>query len=296
MQLRTLAKIGMIAGILALVLTVGATVSRADDHSRGGGGYGGYGGYAAPQGGGGQYHGGGGGGGGYAAPQGDGGQYHNGGGGGGGYAAPDSAGGQSHAGHGGAGDAYGAGDYHGGGGDYHGGGDHHGGGDFFGGIYLGFPDWFDYGCYPIYPYGYPYYYAYPYPYPPVCVPPVPAAPPVPPGTLAPGEGPTALIVAMTDTWTFDPVQVYVHPGDVVRWANNTGTIQNVTVDEGNPAGAGPNSDTVYPQGIPPGGTFSWAVPTDAPPGTRWYYHCRLHGESRGGQALGRGMAGVILVQ
>jgi plastocyanin len=164
------------------------------------------------------------------------------------------------------------------------------------GLIFGFPYYFgDYGWDYYTPYYYSPYYYTPYYYAPYGTPygtPY-GAPYNPP---APGVNGASMLVTMTDSWTFDPIEVDVNPGDTVRWQNNTDISHSVTVDEGNIAPGGPNSDSEAPNGVAPGHWYAWTVPADAAPGTRWYYHCRFHGEGRGGDRLGRGMAGMIVVQ
>lgn len=47
--------------------------------------------------------------------------------------------------------------------------------------------------------------------------------------------------------------------------------------------------------IEPGCSGQWVVPQNACPGTRYYYHCSLHGKPGNGVSLGTGMAGAVVI-
>ena len=116
------------------------------------------------------------------------------------------------------------------------------------------------------------------------------------GLVGCGGGTTSVLISITNLNTFDPQIVSVNMGSTVRWTNNDTKPHTVTADADNPATGGPNSDSVYPDGIPAGGSYEWTMPSGMAAGTNWYYHCRFHGAAGDGTSLGTGMAGVITVQ
>lgn len=93
--------------------------------------------------------------------------------------------------------------------------------------------------------------------------------------------------------TFGPREVLVDPDTQIAWTNVDSEPHSVTPDV---AGDGPDSATAFPNGIGPGQTFYWRVPAAAAPGTRYFYHCRFHGQAGNGQNFGNGMVGVVRVR
>jgi plastocyanin len=106
----------------------------------------------------------------------------------------------------------------------------------------------------------------------------------------------AFDVAMTNLDNFTPATLYIEPGDIVIWTNNDTKLHAPMVDSTNISSGGPNSDRIYPNGVPVGFSYSWDAPIDAIPGTKWFYHCRLHGVEGNGTAIGTGMVGVIVIK
>lgn len=101
-------------------------------------------------------------------------------------------------------------------------------------------------------------------------------------------------VAMTSQDLFVPEAITVIPGQVLQWTNADTVVHTVIADPQTTAG-GPDSDILYPDGIPAGGAYMWVVPSTAISGTTWFYHCRLHGTPGNGSSVGSGMAGVITI-
>ena len=91
---------------------------------------------------------------------------------------------------------------------------------------------------------------------------------------------------------YQPGEVEVAPGATITWTNAGNLPHTVTPD----APAGPSSENEFPNGVQPGGSFTWVVPADAAAGTIWYYHCRFHGTQGSGQSLGSGMSGSVTVR
>ena len=111
-----------------------------------------------------------------------------------------------------------------------------------------------------------------------------------------GGGTSSVLISITALDTFDPQIISVNSGSTVRWTNNDTEVHTVTTDANNTATGGPDSDSVYPDGIPAGSSYEWTTPAGMAAGTNWYYHCRFHGTAGDGSSLGTGMAGVITVQ
>lgn len=82
-------------------------------------------------------------------------------------------------------------------------------------------------------------------------------------------------------------------GQTATWINEDSVPHSVTSDPLNPIDGGPNSDIEFPNGIPPGSSYSWSFPSTTVQGTTWYYHCRYHGTPGNGRSLGSGMVGVV---
>jgi kexin len=98
-------------------------------------------------------------------------------------------------------------------------------------------------------------------------------------------------VSMTN-FTFSPKTVNANAGDKIRWTNNDAFAHTVEPDTGT---AGMDSDATFPTGMAHNATFEWTVPANAPSGTKYYYHCRIHGTAGNGTNFGTGMTGVIIV-
>jgi outer membrane protein assembly factor BamB/plastocyanin len=109
------------------------------------------------------------------------------------------------------------------------------------------------------------------------------------GTAAPAAA--QVTVSMGDA-QYQPREVEVAPGATIAWVNASNLPHTVTPD----APGGPSSEDEFPNGVQPGGSFTWVVPADAVSGTIWYYHCRFHGAQGSGQALGSGMGGSVRVR
>jgi len=101
----------------------------------------------------------------------------------------------------------------------------------------------------------------------------------------------AIFAEATDT--FGPRDVLVDPDAQIAWTNVDSEPHSITPDV---AGDGPDSAAAFPNGIGPGQTFYWRVPAAAAPGTRYFYHCRFHGQAGNGQNFGNGMVGVVRVR
>jgi plastocyanin len=106
---------------------------------------------------------------------------------------------------------------------------------------------------------------------------------------APAEsGKTSAIVAITDSFRFDPDTVTIHAGEAVEWKNQSHFRHTVTDD---PKMAGQAGDAALPAGaeafssqeIPPGGSYRRMLSV---PGT-YRYFCMPH--------EGIGMLGKIIV-
>jgi plastocyanin len=108
-----------------------------------------------------------------------------------------------------------------------------------------------------------------------------------PAALA-GSGKTGAVVAITDSFRFDPDTVTIHAGEAVEWKNRSHFRHTVTDD---PKMAGQPSDAALPAGaeafssqeIPPGGSYRRTLDV---PGT-YRYFCMPH--------EGIGMLGKIVV-
>lgn len=111
-----------------------------------------------------------------------------------------------------------------------------------------------------------------------------------------GLPPNTQVVTMTSQDQYQPRDIQVSPGQLVVWNNADSDLHTVTSDPLDPVAGGPNSATVYPNGMPSGTTYHWTVPTNAASGTVWYYHCQFHGQAGNGTSLGSGMAGSITVK
>jgi len=111
--------------------------------------------------------------------------------------------------------------------------------------------------------------------------------------VLPGEN--SIIVNMTPLDAFDPLEITVQPGDVVKFVNTDTDPHAPNVDPGNLRSGGPDSDSVMPTGVAPGDTYEWTVPADAAEGEVWFYHCRFHGTAGDGHRLGQDMVGLITV-
>jgi len=92
---------------------------------------------------------------------------------------------------------------------------------------------------------------------------------------------------------FAPQTMTASPGQEITFLNNDTVEHTVTPDAGQSAG-GPNSELTYPNGLRPGESLKWTIPTEAAEGTMWYYHCRFHGKAGDGLSMGSGMAGAVV--
>jgi len=106
--------------------------------------------------------------------------------------------------------------------------------------------------------------------------------------------PATVAVMANELDAFSPQEIEVDQGTVVTWTNVDSDDHTVIVDPLDPVAGGPNSDTALGHNIAPDGTYSWTVP-DVPVGTKFYYHCRLHGTPGDGTNYGTGMVGLITV-
>jgi plastocyanin len=111
-----------------------------------------------------------------------------------------------------------------------------------------------------------------------------------------GANPARVDVMATNLDTFSPRDIVVDRNTNVVWTNIDTDPHTVVVDPLDPVGGGPNSDVTLGTTIAPQATFTWRVPSNAPSGTIWYYHCRLHGTAGTGHNFGTGMVGVIVVR
>lgn len=96
------------------------------------------------------------------------------------------------------------------------------------------------------------------------------------------------VVPIVISSEFLPQNLQVAPGTLVVWQNKSGSPRTVISDTGHF-----NSDTLHPKGIPNGGTWMWLVPTNAQPGTGYYYHDRLNGKPGNGVQFGKGLTGRL---
>jgi plastocyanin len=96
-------------------------------------------------------------------------------------------------------------------------------------------------------------------------------------------------------YVFIPSKVMAAPGETIAWVNDSPYPHAVIADD-NTSPNGPNSANDLPHGIFSGRSWSWTVPKDAKPGTKWIYHCQFHGEPGDGKEPGIGMAGIIEVR
>lgn len=78
----------------------------------------------------------------------------------------------------------------------------------------------------------------------------------------------------------------------VCWFNGDSIPHSVTSDKS----FGPNSDSVYPDGIPPGKYYYYTVDPAIPAGTNIFYHCKFKGAAGDGSHVGAGMAGCLTVK
>jgi plastocyanin len=106
-----------------------------------------------------------------------------------------------------------------------------------------------------------------------------------------GQVPVLIDVAISMS-AFSPKTLNAPRGSTIRWTNMDFFAHTVTADI---AGSGPASDTQFPGGLTNGKQFSFHVPNDAPPGTKYFYHCRFHGSAGNGTTFGIGMTGVVIV-
>jgi plastocyanin len=102
--------------------------------------------------------------------------------------------------------------------------------------------------------------------------------------------PNIVDVSATANDSFSPRTVQVFPGDTIRWTNADADNHSIEPDLANPA---MDSDAQFPNGIPPNQSFTWTIPENTAPGTRFFYHCRFHGQAGNGTSFGTGMTGVI---
>lgn len=107
--------------------------------------------------------------------------------------------------------------------------------------------------------------------------------------------PEQVMVQMNESDLFAPETVTVAPGTTIVFSNIDSDPHAPIADPGDPVAGGPDSDLVFPDGVPAGQIYSWRVPLDTAAGTNWYYHCRFHGTAGDGSHLGTGMVGVISV-
>ena len=110
---------------------------------------------------------------------------------------------------------------------------------------------------------------------------------------AAGSG--AAVTVSIASFQFSPRVVGAHPGDTVTWTNYDNYAHTVTSDPSQISAYGPNSDTQFPNGIPPEQSYSWTVPGNAPAGITWYYYCRFHGVPGDGTTFGQGMTGAVTI-
>jgi plastocyanin len=110
-----------------------------------------------------------------------------------------------------------------------------------------------------------------------------------------GTDPASVQVRIADS-VFEPKEITVSPGTTVKWVNTGKRPHTVTADSTNPVSGGPDSSTIFPNGLRSGDSFTWTVPADSTRGAKWFYHCTFHGSEGGGRSLGSGMSGVIVVQ
>jgi plastocyanin len=114
-------------------------------------------------------------------------------------------------------------------------------------------------------------------------------------SIASAAADSMTIVNMTIQDQFLPREISVEAGTTVQWLNLDDMAHTASADLSNDSPGGPDSDILFPNGVPIGQTFNWTVPTTAVPGTKWFYHCRFHGFPGNGQDLGAGMSGSITV-
>ena len=113
--------------------------------------------------------------------------------------------------------------------------------------------------------------------------------------MAASNSEATTVVTMTNQDQFSPREIRVIPGTIVKWTNADTDAHTVTVESTNAIAGGPSSDSSFPVGLSSGQSYGWTVPVNAVAGTTWFYHCRFHGQSGTGQALGSGMTGSIKV-
>lgn len=93
---------------------------------------------------------------------------------------------------------------------------------------------------------------------------------------------------------FVPKHLYVKPGSIVVWNNDSGSPRTVVADEKDIIENWHlSSDEIYADGIPNGDYWVWIVPTDAELGSKLYYHCRIKGQPGDGNHFGKGLTGLI---
>ncbi len=93
-----------------------------------------------------------------------------------------------------------------------------------------------------------------------------------------------------------PREVTARPGDIVMWTSRDVFLHTVSADATNAVPGGPDSSRKHPAGMLPTDTYIWVVPSDAAPGTVFYYHCRFRGAPGDGSRMGEGMSGSVTVE
>ena len=109
-------------------------------------------------------------------------------------------------------------------------------------------------------------------------------------------GSMAMVSATMKNNQFLPADIRVTPGTMITWVNDDQVPHAINADPKNLVSGGPNSDTDHPSGIAKGESWTWMVPHDAAPGTKWFYYCRFHGTPGDGKSPGKGMVGIISVE
>ncbi len=110
-----------------------------------------------------------------------------------------------------------------------------------------------------------------------------------------GAGSDSLIplnVFLTTEHAFAPKETFAVPNQSVTFKNSDFDVHSVTAD----SEGGPSSDHDYPEGMMPNDLYTFLVPSDAAPGTQYFFHCRFHGAAGDGTHYGTGMVGVITVR
>jgi plastocyanin len=93
---------------------------------------------------------------------------------------------------------------------------------------------------------------------------------------APAPKPAPLQVNMTAGDLFSPTDLVVQQGQTITWTNTDNEGHTASKDPEFANMTGPDSDSKYPHGVPPGGSYSWVVPASVPHGTLLHYMCRFH--------------------